>query len=235
MPSHYLPTLNGNSTQVVLTGPEHHHVSIVLRQRVGDQVNLNSGNGWYGYGRLIAIDKMKSVIDIDDVHYYPPAVTQYAVAFTLLRNKHDELLTEKLTELGVKELFPMTTKFSVRNPSGSTNKRFQQAALAAIKQCDNPHLPWVHEVQPLFDALLKVIKLGYKPVIASENRPDFWLDNLPTNQNYCFFIGPEGGFNEEEFNLLRGHNAIEICLSPLVLRAETAAIAIAAQFNLIRR
>jgi RsmE family RNA methyltransferase len=64
--------------------------------------------------------------------------TNFAIAFALLKNKHDELLIEKCTELGAKTFIPLMTDFSVRNPSANTVSRFQRIALAAIKQCRNP-------------------------------------------------------------------------------------------------
>lgn len=232
MPSFYCPELDNTSKHIVLTGDEFHHLAHVLRHKTGDTVKLNSGKGYLGNGLIHTIEKTQAVIDVKAAKYSEPAKTPFAIAFSLLRSKHDEWLVEKTTELGVTELFPMTTQHSVRNPSANTLVRFRQTALAAVKQCDNPYLPKIHDIVNLKEAIQNIKQNGFTPVVSSEQRPDFWLVDLPKDTAYCFIIGPEGGFSPVEFDILKEYGVIEIALSKLVLRAETAAIAIAAQFNL---
>lgn len=233
MPSFYCPELTSDLKQIVLSGDEIHHLSHVLRHKPGDRINLNSGKGFFGTGRILSIDKSKAVVELLEVSFSELPKPPYAIAFSLLRSKNDEWLVEKTTELGVTDLFPMTTQFSVRNPSGNTLNRFRHTALSAIKQCDNPYLPEIHPIHSLIETLQNIRSKGYTPVVTSELRPDCWLDDLLRDTPYCFLIGPEGGYSLEEFDILKQNGVIEIALSKLILRAETAAIAIAAQFNLI--
>ncbi len=235
MPSFYCPELTEYLKQTILTGDEFHHLTHVLRHKQGDTVKLNSGKGNIARGTIVSIDKKQAVIDINEIQFTKPNSIPFAIAFSLLRNKNDEWLVEKVTELGVKDLFPITTQFSVRNPSINTLSRFRNAALSAIKQCDNPYLPRISEVLALKKAILYIKEKGYTPVVASENVPDMWLDNLKSNVSYCVIIGPEGGFSPDEFIFLKNLGVEEITLSNLILRAETAAIAVAAQMNLKRK
>jgi 16S rRNA (uracil1498-N3)-methyltransferase len=230
MSSFYCPELNSTSPQVVLSEEEHHHLVHVLRQQTGDNIKLNNGSGILAEGIIQIIGKKQTTIQITQTKQLPRPNSPFAIAFSLLRSKNDEWLVEKVTELGVYDLFPMLTRFSVRNPSTNTISRFQATALAAIKQCDNPFLPLIHSIQSLKQTLIAIDSAGYTPVLASELRPDNKLDNLPAGLKPCFLIGAEGGFSNDEFALLRSQQVIEIALSPLILRAETAAITAAAQF-----
>jgi 16S rRNA (uracil1498-N3)-methyltransferase len=242
LPSFYSPELTQFSDQVTLCDEEFHHLAHVMRCKTGDQIKLNSGKGLLAYGEVLRLDKKQAIIRIksiipsrcnpDGLNGSPAISTRFAIAFGLLKNKHDHLLVEKITELGVTDIFPLTTRYSVRNPSENTLTKFQQAALAAIKQCDNPFLPVVHPIQALSSALQHISSVGYKIVIASEQKPELWIADLAPEAAYCFVIGPEGGFSPEEFLLFQEMQALEVSLSPLILRAETAAITAAAQFNL---
>jgi 16S rRNA (uracil1498-N3)-methyltransferase len=235
MPSFYCPELNATTTQIIITGDELHHLSHVMRHKPGDVIRLISATGWVGKGTITNIDKKAADVTIMKADYYHPLKTPFAVAFSLLRNKNDEWMVEKLTELGVKDLFPILTENSVRTPSPNTLTRFRQTALTAVKQCDNPHLPIIHEILNLVQLPSALEQMHYIPVFASEKRPDTWLDNLEQGISYCFIIGPEGGFSTEELQFFEINKVADISLSHLVLRAETAAVCAASQFVLLNK
>jgi 16S rRNA (uracil1498-N3)-methyltransferase len=234
MPSFYSPEFDDTKPKITLIMEEYHHLAHVLRHKAGDEVKINSGKGWLGKGSIESINKTQAVIAILEAAFHKQT-TSYAIAFSLLRSKHDEWLVEKVTELGVKDLFPLSSRFSVRNPSHNTIARFHLTALNAIKQCDNPWLPKIHPILALEQAIDEIIQTGYTPIVASEKQPDVWLDNLERGKQYCFLIGPEGGFSPEEFFLFQKKGVTEVSVSGLILRAETAAIAIASQCVLLNR
>ncbi len=234
MPSFYCPELTCSLQQIELSGDQFHHLAHVMRHKSGDLIKLNSGKGYIGTGIIQQVDKHKAVIDIAELNFTKPSQPAYAIAFSL-RSKNDEWLVEKTTELGVTDLFPITTQYSVRNPSVNTLLRFRQSALSAIKQCDNPWLPVIHPVHSLKSVIDAIRQADYEPVAAVESRPDLWMSDLNLSDNYCFIVGPEGGFDKEELDFLSESRIRSISISGKVLRAETAAIALAAQHNLIHR
>jgi 16S rRNA (uracil1498-N3)-methyltransferase len=235
MPSFYCPDLDNIKATLTITGDEFHHLSHVLRHKKGDEIKLNSGKGWLGTGFIDSINKSDAVIQVVGTTFSEPPSVPFALAFSLLRNKNDEWLVEKATELGVTDLFPIRSDNSVRNPSLNTLNRFRQTSVSAIKQCNNPYLPVIHDVLRV-DKLLSILKQkGYRVVTASEERPGLWIDNLEKGFPYCFVIGPEGGFSPEEFKIMRKEGILEISLSKRILRAETAAIAAAAQISLLNK
>jgi 16S rRNA (uracil1498-N3)-methyltransferase len=235
MPSFYCPDLSHSIAQVVLSPEETHHLVHVLRCKPGDRIRLNSGRGWRAEGLVGTIHKKYTTVTIENSIYAEKPKPAFALAFSLLKNKNDEWLVEKATELGVADFFPLHLKNSVRTPSPNTITRFQATALTAIKQCDNPWLPGLHPVQDLEISLEKIRSLGYLPVLASELKPDVWLDSLPQETDICIIIGPEGGFDPLEFALLEKYDIKSIALSGNIMRAETAAITAAAQFSLLRK
>lgn len=236
MPSYYCPELDRikhiQGMRIMLEEDEAHHLIKVLRAGTGDKIKLNSGGGTLCEGVITGMDKHSVEVEIASFESAPQARSEYAIGFSLLKNKHDELLLEKCTELGARAFFPFTSAYSVRQASENAILRFERIALAAIKQCDNPYLPIVHPALSLKKTLQSIVAEGFRPIICSERRPDVWLHHLEKDktQRPCFLIGPEGGWSEEEYRLFSEQALPEIALSKLITRAETAAIAIAAQY-----
>lgn len=230
MPSLYCNHLSTNDSSISLEGEEFHHLAHVKRIGIGQRVILNNGKGLVAEAIIKELTKKSALLEIVSKQQSIYPETNFAIAFALLKNKHDELLIEKCTELGAKTFIPLMTDFSVRNPSANTVSRFQRIALAAIKQCDNPWLPDIKTPQELDKALDIMIEIGYKPVLCSEKMPEARLLDLPQLQKPCFIVGPEGGFSEAEFSLFARRDVVQISICNLIIRAETAAMAIAAQF-----
>jgi len=234
MPSFYLPELKINSTNITISGDEYHHIVNVYRHRIGDELWLNSGSGILAKALISQIGKRELRCEVIEPVEYKRPEPRLALAFSLLKGKHDEFIIEKATELGTAEFFPITTEYSVRKAAPNTISRYQKTALAAIKQCDNPYLPEVHPVHSLRDVIYLCKSMGYKVMAASERRPErTFLQHQPLVCT-CFLIGPEGGWSKAELEQFDQSEVVEISLSPLILRAETAAISIAAQWNLLQ-
>lgn len=230
MPSYFVPSLTPETTLVILEGEEYHHLSHVKRISIGQDVKLNNGCGIMAEGRIKAITKRNAEIELVSSTTQETPKTQYAIAFALLKNRNDELLIEKCTELGAGAFFPLITEYSVKTSSFNTLTRFEKIALAAIKQCDNLWLPKLHPVQTLEAAIQSMISEGYTPILCSEQRPDSYISYLDKQIKPCFLIGPEGGFSPSEFTYLNSQKVPSISICHLITRAETAAIAVSAQF-----
>lgn len=230
MPSYYLQELTANSKLVIMEGDEFHHLSHVKRVAVGDKLKLNNGTGIIAEAIIAELNKRNAKLEITATHGQTQPEKPFAIAFALLKNKHDELIIEKCTELGALQFFPFTSEHSVRTASDNTSQRFERIALAAIKQCDNPFLPTIHSPQALPAALARIAECGWQPIVCSESRPDVWLRDLKLNSPPCFVIGPEGGWDKGELCLFAESKLSEISISRLILRAETAAIAVASQY-----
>ncbi|MEN6445748.1 MAG: RsmE family RNA methyltransferase [Candidatus Cloacimonas sp.] len=232
MPSIYIPNLSGEHKFITIEGDEFHHLIKVRRTTLGETVKLNSGSGLIAEGKLTKILKNSADIEILKMDKFPFPERPFAIAFAPLKNRNDALLIEKCSELGVTTFYPLLTDYSVRMPSQNSVNRFKQIALAAIKQCDNPWLPSINSPLSLQDGFFRIIAETWTPVLCSEQRPLNRISDLTRNIKPCFIIGPEGGFSEAEFSFFNQQHIISVSLSNQILRAETAAIAAAAQFQL---
>jgi 16S rRNA (uracil1498-N3)-methyltransferase len=232
MPSFYYPQLSKDSTELILENEEFHHLSRVKRIGADAMIKITGGNGLVAECKVLELGKRRASLEPVKILEHLMPEPDFAIAFALLKNHHDEMVVEKCTELGVSEFFPIITEHTVRDEGRNTVARFEKIALAAIKQCDNPWLPKLHSVLPLAEALAEMVEQGFQPLLCSEKEQLTWLSNIRITGRPCFIIGPEGGFSEAEHVLMQ--DIASICISRLIMRAETAAICVASQFQLLR-
>jgi len=231
MPSFYLPQELEFGKEYSLEGEEFHHASHVFRIAKGQIVSITNGNGVLARAEVTEVQKKKLVLLVTERHEYQPSPPPMRVAFSLLRNKNDEWLVEKLTELGVKEFYPMTTENTVRQPSENTHEKFLKTAIAAIKQCDCPFLPMFHPITPIKEVLGLLKNTHIEPCIAAENEKQQTLSTViqDTTMPICLIIGPEGGFSLKEFQWFAEQEIKRFSIGNQILRAETAAVAAVSQ------
>ena len=252
MPSFYYSQMTLDSDLITIDNDEFHHIVNVFRLKVGDSISFTNGKGLLSKGVIKEITKKKITINITEHIDTNPSETKIACAFSLIKNKNDLLIVEKLTELGVQDLFPMLTVNSVKQSKENTLDKYKKTAINAIKQCDNPFLPYIHTVSNLELVIKKMIELDYIPIVASELKPESTLISIfqkPETRNltpnllpstfrlppsYAILIGPEGGFDKSEYDLFDRYKIPQISLGNNILRAETAAICAVSQMILLK-
>ncbi len=207
----FVPTL---SDLVTLTGEEVHHAR-VLRLREGEEVELFDGKGG------IAIAKHEGdafrVTERIASRESPLAID---LAMAIIHLEKFELVLQKAVELGVRSLIPLVTDRVELRPERYRGKseRWEKIVFEAVKQSGRGVVPKV-EAPEGFDAAMK-----------RENKilfdADAELVACPSSPRaVTLFIGPEGGWSENEISLARTHDCAIERLGPRRLRAETAAIA----------
>lgn len=190
---------------------DRHHLRRVLRVRDGDTISIGDGKGAW---RPAAFgDELCVAGDTRRVAAPAPGV---AVAFALVKGGRPELVTQKLTELGVDRIVPFVAERSVVRWDGERAARhvarLRKVAREAAMQARRPHLPEVAEVVGFADAC----RLPGAALAERHGAP-------PSLDHPTVLVGPEGGWTPAE----RAHVPATVGLGDLVLRAETAAIAAA--------
>ena len=192
----------------------------VLRLSTGDKVILTDGTGMEAEATIESLDKKSAVLSLSDrreVSREPKRrVTLYAA---LLRRENFELIVQKATELGAYKLVPIVTTRTVK--TGHNAARLQKILTEACEQSGRTHKPLLSEPIAFEQALA-----GCAPnetflfhVSEAARTTDF------ASEAINLFIGPEGGFTEEEVALAQSSGVHVRSLGRLTLRAETAAIA----------
>jgi len=142
-----------------------------------------------------------------------------------------ELVLEKLTELGVNRIVPMTTARSstveARDAGQKKSHRWPEVVRRAAIQCRRAQLPELGPCLSLSEALQEAATSDVR-LFLYEGEPVWTLREALRGerpQRLALFIGPEGGFTPEEVEQARAAGVLPVSLGPRILRTETAAIA----------
>ncbi len=204
---------------VWLEGDEGRHLARVLRARRGDEVALFDGHGRVVAGGVEDVERDRVLVRIaHDLEAAAPLRTVTLCA-SIPKGKRMEWLVEKTVEAGVAAILPVAWSRSERRTAGDANlTRWRRAALEAAKQCGRADVPGVAAPVSLDDALTATA--GSQRVVA---RADAGAMPSPAGP-VSVFVGPEGGFRDDELAALTTAGATGLALGGLVLRVETAAV-----------
>ena len=194
-----------------------HQWNKVLRFRNDQKVILfNSHNREYLY-EIIELTKSKAHLKrVADVEQILPDKDIYLFWSLLKKDKNDWVL-QKSTELGVNHFMPIIADRSEK--TGFNIERANKIVIEASEQCGRSNIPKIHNVMPVKDAV-SLYKDKLTMFICQQGAD---LQNKSANE--CgLFIGPEGGWSNDELEFFNYNNILKIVLSDFTLRAETAAV-----------
>lgn len=197
-----------------------HQLTRVLRAQIVDQILLFNGQGSEAQAVILAITSSEITVAIQDISEKPNQISRdVALYCALLKRDNFELVIQKATELGVGKIVPLLTHHVVKQ--GFRRDRLESIMLEAAEQCGRVRIPILESPVAFVDALEKA-KLHEQAFFCDIDAPA--LANTKVQNNVGIFIGPEGGWAPEERDQAEQHNLIMTSLSPLTLRAETAAL-----------
>jgi len=196
----------------------------VLRIKRGDSVFLINGQG---QGRLFTLNdykknfaELKSAGQLKKEDFRELEVCLY---LSLLKRDNFELAVQKAVEVGVIDICPVISQRVVK--TGWRRDRVEKIATEALEQSGRLWLPNISEPISFDEALEQSYTHG--SIIIFDSR-GFNIKDYKRQENekrLNIFVGPEGGFSEEEFKKVQKYNPVVLSLSKqATLRAETAAI-----------
>lgn len=205
------------NTKTELTENEHHHLSRVLRLRIGEETELVNGLGSLARARVVQIEKDRTYVQILSVHTSPPLLPYIMMGIPLMRASKLEWVLEKGTELGCDAfIIYRADRSSQETLSEHQIERLRTITVSALKQSRRLFLPSMEILPSLKSLLTKEAKIFFGN--PSQDAPSF---EYKADQTTLFITGPESGFSEAEFQILKSSGE-GVRLNPNVLRAETA-------------
>ena len=213
---------------VELADDEAFHAVNVLRLAAGDAVRLLDGHGGRAEGRISQIAKagrrFRVTVEIVSREQVPLPACRLHLYVAPPRAKPMAHVVRASTELGVWVIHPVICRFSVSRPDPADS--WQPEAVAAAKQSGNPFLPAVSPPADFAAALDACRTPGWFGAVVPEGRGSL---GQPTPAaavgDLALWIGPEGGFCNEELDALIGKGFDPLRVGPCILRVETAVAA----------
>lgn len=208
-------------THVSLTDPALcHQLSRVLRMRAGDSILLCDGNGNQAQAELCSIAANRVDMRLGAASRVPGeparAVTLYCA---VLKRENMEWVVQKAVECGASRIIPVLTARTVK--SGLKLARVQSIAKEAAEQSGRGIVPQVVEPVPFASAAADA--QGPQIFFHVGSGAD-WTHVLSGAKTASLWIGPEGGWTEQECRHATSAGWHMASLGALTLRAETAAV-----------
>lgn len=211
---------------ITIAGDDARHAAQVARLRVGERVRASDGRGAVASVEAITVSATGvSAVVLGVVHHQQPAPALWLIQ-ALAKGGRDEQAIEQAVELGVARVIPWAAKRSVavwRGDKKDTGQaRWSRIVREAAKQSCQP---WWPTVSPLHttDEVAALSRVSL--VILDPDAPLLLSDvvvTLPGDQPIALVVGPEGGFDEGEQDVLGSGDAHRARLGPTVLRTSTA-------------
>ena len=210
-----------------------HQWKNVFRYNVGSQVVLFDGNGMdylciissmRNLGASVQVLKQQKTADVNQRK-------NIWLCVALLKKDNFDLVVQKATELGVTNIVPIICEHSEKRKLNLD--RMKKIAIEASEQSGRGDIPVIHAPQTLQEIFQSGI-LPQEKVAFDPSGIPFKQYITSTNQvSFATFVGPEGGFSDKEIAFFKLYNMPVISLSTQILRAETAAIAVASLLLLL--
>ena len=214
---------------VTLDSDETRHLRDVLRLKVGDVVAVFDGTGREFACAVAAVGKKSTELTIEreTLPASPESPFEITLAAAVLNGEKYDLIIQKAVELGVTNLFPLiTVRCDVKvNDAAKRLDRWRRIVLDATKQSGRANLMRLGDPSAL-DTLLSHPELG-ETILFSE-RGGIAFSTIAAEKKITALIGPKGGWDDSELASAGKAGVKIITLGGRILRAETAAISIAA-------
>ena len=218
---------------VSIEGNQAHYLSRVMRMSEGSAVILCDDNTGEWAAEVSAIGKRHVDLIVRQKMREREEVPDFWLCPALLKKDRFDWVLEKATELGVAKIAPVITRRCVADKLNSD--RAKAITVEAAEQCARTALPVLESTQKL-DAILSEWPEDRELYFADEEGGEPAASAFATHDGpAAIIIGPEGGFDDAERELLRSHPQVSpISLGPRILRGETAAIAATALWMAVR-
>ncbi|WP_108681515.1 16S rRNA (uracil(1498)-N(3))-methyltransferase [Methyloceanibacter sp. wino2] len=214
------------SAEITLDRDQTHYLAHVLRIKPDSYVLVFNGTDGEWCARAGAAGKKSMTLVAEhqsrpqeegpDLHYL----------FAPIKRARVDYMAQKATEMGASVLRPVITRRTIAERVKV--ERLEANAVEAAEQCGILRVPEVHAPQKL-EEILKAWDPERRLVFADETAAIASpLEALASDASrpHAVLIGPEGGFDPEERDLLLKKDfVLPISLGPRVMRADTAAVA----------
>lgn len=233
MHTFYVPPPQIHTDTATITDSEQHHLRNVLRLTPGATIRIIDGQGNVYTAEVLDIgtNRKPSEARILTHEFHASVLPSLTLFQGLPKNDKMVLILQKATEIGVTQIVPMYAEHVLQKPSQNRYERWHRVVISATKQCKRTWLPKLCEPQTFEASLTQLdkfsLRLMLNPHLTQAPRPQHIktvLREVSQPTSIALFVGPEGGFSDQEVTAAIKNGCISVTLGTNILRTETAAI-----------
>lgn len=209
---------------------DQYHLGVVRRLKSGDLITLGDGKGRWRQATLSIVAqgrRSKGIVlsNLGEIFTEPRLSPRIVIALTVPALDRASWAVQKMTELGVDEVHFLHSRYSSTRIEGldGSGKEFQKLARVMREAAMQSRVPYLPELFPI-TSFRDFVQYHSECILCT-----YGTDDVP-DPDFPVIIGPEGGFSDEELEMVPKHAS----LSGNILRSETAAVAASAYLTMKR-
>ena len=239
MPKFFVDDNQITDEKIKIIGNDVNHIKNVLRKKQSDILNIcNTSNNKDYLCEILKVDENYIECEIkEEIQNYSESSVHVTIMQGLPKADKMELIIQKSVELGVYDITPIEMKRCVvkLNDKDKQKKidRWQKISEVAAKQSGRNIIPHINNVISIknvcnllkeYDIVLVAYEKEIKTTIKEELKKLKEVYNINNEIKIAVIIGPEGGIDEDEIEMLQKNGAKTITLGRRILRTETASL-----------
>lgn len=220
---------NFSENKIILSEDESRHLRDVLRLREAEQAAVFDGRGNEFLCLIERIERKAAHLRVLEKISAPSPESDLnlTLGVALLKGEKFDLVVQKATELGVRQIVPLETaradvKLKDEKDALKKLERWRRIALEAAKQSGRAFVPQINTPW-IFEEFVENC-VGERILFAERGGAKLNQNLNAKPKNLTVVVGAEGGWEEREIEFARGNEFKIITFGGRILRAETAAI-----------
>tara|TARA_B110000444_G_scaffold79180_1_gene74863 strand:+ start:6526 stop:7284 length:759 start_codon:yes stop_codon:yes gene_type:complete len=224
----YIKTLIEPGNDFYIENTKAHYIKQVLRLKENNFITVFDGSGHEYEAVIKELYKNKILLAPSTSKFYEQKIKrQIHLGQSLIKKDKMDMLIQKVTELGVHQISPLTSRYSTVKIKEErlVNKleHWKKIIQGTCEQCGRNILPLIDAPDSAQNFISNPPEERYR-LILDPNATMSIHDINPMNKNIEMMIGPEGGFSDSELESATKNDFLSVSMGPRILRAETAAI-----------
>ena len=216
------------------------HIKKILKLDAGDVVEIGLLNSSIGTAKILEITETKVLIEIISFTEKIATSPKVDIICALPRPQTLKKVLNSCATMGVSNLYLIRSekveKSYFHSPllNEENYTKYLIEGLSQGKRTDIPKVSIHNKFKVFFENDFEEIRNNSNSLLAHPNTENYINKiELKDNKNILLAIGPEGGWNDFEINLMEEKGFIKYKLSESILRVENAVTAALSQIELV--
>lgn len=212
------------------------HIKKVMRMNINDKIEVVYNNKLH-ICEITSLEPFNIKV-IEKIDEDKTTKIELTVAVALVKEQKMDLILQKLTELGVSRIIPVSMERSIvkldKERFNKKKVRWESICKEASEQSKRTNIPIIEDIKSIKDLTKEDADL--KLVASTKEKEkllNYYLQSIEDCAKIIMVIGPEGGISDKEEDILVSNGYNRVSFGNLIFRVETATIYVASIINYI--
>ena len=212
------------------------HIKKVMRMSINDKIEVVYNNKLH-ICEITSLEPFNIKV-IEKLDEDKKTKIELTVAVALVKEQKMDLILQKLTELGVSRIIPVSMERSIvkldKERFNKKKVRWESICKEASEQSKRTNIPTIEDIKSIKDLTKEDADL--KLVASTKEKEkllNYYLQSIEDCAKIIMVIGPEGGISDKEEDILVSNGYNRVSFGNLIFRVETATIYVASIINYI--